>query len=187
MDTTLQHRIWTDEALLALPDDGKKYEVVKGVLIMSPTGIEHELLGARVISALDNFLRAHKLGIVIGSSAGFWMKNRDFLSPDISFIAKDRLKGYRRAPKKFFDGAPDLAVEILSPNDTVEALHDKIVEYFENGSRLVWVINPEEQVVLVYHSPQPDQLLRQGDVISGEDVVSGFTLLVSDLFEELDF
>jgi Uma2 family endonuclease len=187
MDTTLQNRIWTDEELLALPDDGNKYEVMKGVLKMSPTGIEHEYIGVRLIVALATFVEANKLGVVVGSSAGFWMENRDFLSPDVSFIVKERLKGHTRPPKKFFDGAPDLAVEVLSPSDTVEGLHDKIVDYFANGSRLVWVINPEEQVVLVYHSPQPDQLLRGGDVISGENVVSGFTFSVSDLFAELEF
>src|SRR5687768_10545950 len=104
MDTILQNRIWTDDELLALPDDGNKHEVMKAVLKMSPTGIEHEYIGVRLTSALDNFLRVRKLGIVVGSSAGFWMKNRDFLSPDVSFIAK-------------------------------------------------------------HHSPQPDQILRQSDVI----------------------
>ena len=126
MDTILQNRIWTDDELLALPDDGNKHELMKGVLKMSPTGIEHEYLGVRLTSALDNFLRVHKLGIVVGSSAGFWMKNRDFLSPDVSFKAK-------------------------------------------------------------HHSPQQDQILRQSDVISGENVVSGFTPPVSDLFAELEF
>ncbi len=188
MSTLLKTRNWTDEELLALPDDGNKYEVMKGVLLtMSPAGIEHEHIGVRLISALDSFLKTRKLGIVVGSSAGFWMKNRDFLSPDVSFIAKERLKGRKRAPKKFFDGAPDLAAEILSPSDTVEGLHEKMVDYFANGCRLVWVVNPEEQVVLVYRSPQPNQLLREGDVISGEEVVPGFTMPVSELFAELEF
>jgi Uma2 family endonuclease len=186
MDTIVQNRIWTDEDLHALPNDGNKYGVMKGVLIMSPTGIEHEYIGVRLISSLDSFVREHKLGIVVGSSAGFWMKNRDFLSPDVSFIGRERLKGDKRPPKKFFNGAPDLAVEVLSPSDTVEMLHDKIIDYFENGSRLVWVVNPEEKVVLIYHSPQPDQLLREGDAISGEDVIPGFSTPVSDLFSDLD-
>ncbi len=187
MSTTLHTRIWTDEELLALPADGNKYEVLKGVLTMRPCGIEHEYIGVRLILALGDFVKNHKLGVVVGSSAGFWMANRDFLSPNVSFIAKERLKGHKRAPKKFFDGAPDLAVEVLSPNDTVENLHEKIVDYFANGFRLVWVINPEEQVVLVYHSPQPDQLLREGDVISGENVIPGFTFPISELFAELEF
>ena len=192
METIVQNKAWTDEELLSLPRDGNKYEVMKGVLIVSPAGIEHEEIGARLIAALVNFVRDRKLGIVCGSSAGYWMKPegsqaRNFLSPDVSFIAKERLGGAKRAPKKFFDGAPDLAIEILSPSDTIEKLHEKIVDYFENGARLIWVVNPEEQFVLVYHSPQPDQLLRSSDSLSGEQVVPGFTLPVSELFAELEF
>lgn len=187
MDTAVQNKIWTDDELLVLPNDGNKHEVIKRALIVSPAGIEHEDIGVRLILTLGAFVKAHKLGIVVGSSAGFWMKNRDFLSPDVSFIAKERLQGYKRPPKKFFDGAPDLAIEVLSPSDTIEALHDKIVDYFDNGSKVVWVINPEERIALVYHSSQPDQLLRAEDKLSGEDVVPGFSLPVHELFADFDF
>ncbi len=187
MSTILQPKVWTDEELLALPKDGNKYEVVKGILTMSPAGFAHEFIGVRLIFALENFVRLHKLGVVLGSSLGCWMENRDFLSPDVSFIAKERLKGQKHPTEKFFDGAPDLAVEVLSPSERVKRLHDKFVDYFANGCRLVWVINPKEKVVLVYHSPQAYQLLREGDVISGETVVPGFTLPVSELFAELSF
>jgi Uma2 family endonuclease len=195
MDTIVEEKIWTDGELLALPKDGHKYEIVKGELVVSPAGIEHEVVGVRVIAALANFVREHKLGIVCGSSAGYWMrpgntqqpKKKNFLSPDVSFLAKERLQGLKHPPKKFFDGAPDLAVEILSPSDTVELLHEKIVEYFENGTRLLWVINPAEEIALVYHSPQPDRLLRNGEMLDGEQVVPGFTLPVAELFAELEF
>ena len=195
METLVEEKIWTDDELLALPKDGNKYEVVKGELVMSPAGIEHEEIGVRVIVALANFVREHKLGIICGSSAGYWMKPRNpqlpkkknFLSPDVSFLAKERLQGLKRPPKKFFDGAPDLVVEVLSPSDTIELLHEKIVEYFDNGTRLLWVINPAEQIVLVYHSPQPDRLLRSSEALDGEQVVPGFTLPVAELFTELEF
>lgn len=187
METITQQRIWTDDELLALPDDGNKYEVMKGELIVSPAGIEHEEVGVRLILALGNFVRQHKLGIVCGSSAGYHMKAGSFLSPDVSFISKERLQGLKRAPKKFFKGGPDLAVEILSPSDTVEKLHEKIVEYFENGTRLMWVINLEEQFVLVYRTPQPDQLLHSRDMLDGEQIVPGFKLPLAELFAELEF
>lgn len=195
METVVEEKIWTDDELLSLPKDGNKYEVVKGGLVISPAGIEHEEIGVRLIVALANFIRQHKLGIVCGSSAGYWMKPRNpqspqkknFLSPDVSFLAKERLAGLKRPPKKFFDGAPDLVIEILSPSDTIELLHEKIVEYFENGTRLLWVVNPAEQVVLVYHSPQPDRLLSNEAALDGEQVVPGFTLPVAELFAELEF
>ncbi|ODS30021.1 MAG: hypothetical protein SCARUB_04876 [Candidatus Scalindua rubra] len=187
MKTTVAHKEWTEESLMSLPDNGNKYELVKGKLKMNPAGFEHESIGLRLGGALERFVRENKLGIVCGSSAGYWMKSGNFRSPDVSFVGKDRLKGFKRLPKGFLKGAPNLAVEILSPSDTVEELHEKVVEYFDNGSQLVWVVNPEEQIVLVYHSQQPEKLLRKGDNLDGENIVSGFSLPVSDLFTELAF
>ncbi|GFZ90104.1 Uma2 family endonuclease [Okeania sp. KiyG1] len=80
--------------------------------------------------------------------------------PDISFVSKDRLLGLKRLPKGYFKGTPDLAAEVISPNNTFEELHQKIVEYFENNCRLVWVINPDEKSVLIYHKPQPVNEVR---------------------------
>ncbi|HBE47836.1 MAG TPA: hypothetical protein DDW76_03245, partial [Cyanobacteria bacterium UBA11369] len=93
-----------------------------------------------------------------------------------------------KAPARgFFQGSPDLDVEILSPKNTVEELHEKIVEYFENDTRLVWVIHPDEKYLLVYHSPKPDRFLRPQDRLDGEVVVPGFSMAVAELFEEWDF
>ncbi|NET45605.1 Uma2 family endonuclease [Okeania sp. SIO2B3] len=93
----------------------------------------------------------------------------------------------KRLPKGYFQGAPDLAVEVIYPNNTFEELHQKIVEYFENNCRLVWVINPDKKSVLVYHKPQPDKLLQVADNLDGEDILPGFILPVTDLFMELNF
>lgn len=185
METTVVKKTWTEKELMALPNNGNKYELINGELIMGPTGIEHEDIGARLLAALERFVLEHKLGIMCGSSAGYRMKSGNLRSPDVSFISKKRLQGFKRPPKGFFKGSPDLAVEILSPSDTVENLHEKIVEYFENDTKLVWVINPEEQVILVYHSPRPDKLLAGSDILNGEDIFTGFTLPVSELFVEL--
>ncbi len=92
-----------------------------------------------------------------------------------------------RPPRGFFQGSPDLAVEILSPSNTIEEIHEKIVEYFDNDTCLVWVIHPDEKYVLVYHSPEPDRFLRSADHLEGEEVVSGFSMAVAELFEEWDF
>jgi Uma2 family endonuclease len=92
-----------------------------------------------------------------------------------------------RLPQGYFQGSPDLAIEILSPGNTVSEIHEKIVEYFANQTRLVWVIHPEEKYVLVYHSPTPDQFLRIGESLVGEDVIPGFSLAITTLFQEWDF
>ena len=187
MTIASEQKIWTDEEFMALPEDGR-YELVNGELVnMGNSGMEHGEIGSFLGGSLSLYVRSHKLGAVCDSSTAFAMKTGNKRSPDVSFIAKERLQGVKRLPKGYFQGSPDLAVEILSPSNTVEEIHDKIVEFFDNGTRLVWVIHPDEQYVLVYHSPSPDLLLRLEDLLDGEKVVPGFSLAVAELFAELDF
>lgn len=185
MNTTTTKKTWTEQELMSLPKEGYKYELIQGELVMGPAGIEHEEIGAHLLTALRKFVSERKLGIVCGSSAGYWMKSGNLRSPDVSFIRKERLQGYKRPPKGFFKGSPDIAIEILSPTDTIESLHGKIVEYFENDTKLAWVVNPEEQTVLVYRSPQPRKLLTKNDLLDGEEVLKGFTFPIAELFAEI--
>lgn len=172
---------------MALSED-KRYELVDGKLVnIGNSGMEHGEIGSFLGGSLSLYVRSYKLGCVCDSSTAFAMQNGNKWSPDISFVAKERLQGVKRLPKGYSQGAPDLAVEILSPTNTVEEIHEQIVEYFENGTRLAWVIHPDEQYVLVYHTPSPDRLLRLEGSLDGEDVVSGFTLPVAELFAELEF
>jgi Uma2 family endonuclease len=182
-----EQKIWTDEEFMALPEDGR-YELVNGELVsMGNSGMEHGYIASNLIIFLGGLVRSQKLGVICDSSTAFTMKTGNKRSPDVSFVAKERLQGVKRLPKGYFQGSPDLAVEILSPNNTVEEIHDKIVEYFDNGTRLVWVIHPDEQYVLVYHSPSPDVFLKVGDRLDGEDIVPGFSLPIVELFAELEF
>jgi Uma2 family endonuclease len=178
--------VWTEKKLMQLPDDGHVYELVGGELQMSQAGFEHGEIMTKVIVPLGAYVQAQKLGVVVGASTGFRMKTGNTRSPDVSFVAKARLRG-RRPTKKFFQGAPDLAVEIISPNDLWIRATQKIAELFANGARLAWVINPADQTVLVYHSAQPDRILKAGDLLDGEQVVPGFTFPVAELFAEYDF
>ncbi|MEB3213322.1 MAG: Uma2 family endonuclease [Leptolyngbyaceae bacterium] len=188
MTLSTAQKLWTNEEFMALPDDGGHYELVEGELVdMGNSGMEHGNIGAYLGGLLELYVRSHKLGVTCDSSTAFAMKTGNKRSPDVSFVAKKRLKGLKRLPKGFFEGAPDLAVEILSPDNTIEEIHSKIVEYFANEAQLVWVIHPDEQYVLVYHEPQPDRLLRISDVLSGEEVVPGFEVAIADLFVTLDF
>jgi len=188
MTVASAQKTWTDEAFMALPEDGHRYELVHGELVdVGNSGMEHGYIASNLIIFLGGLVRSQKLGVICDSSTAFTMQTGNKRSPDVSFIAKERLQGVKRLPKGYFQGSPDLAVEILSPSNTVEEIHDKIVEFFENGTRLVWVIHPDERYVLVYHSPSPDRLLRLTDSLDGEDVVPGFVLAVAELFAELEF
>ena len=182
-------KIWTDEEFMALPDDGHHYEIINGELIdMGNSGALHGYVCSTLMILLGGYVRQHNLGAMLDSSTAFKMKNGNKRSPDIAFFAKERLQGMAVLPSGYLEGAPDLAVEVLSPGNTVEEIDDKLTEYFENGSRLVWVINPTQHYVLVYRSAQePDRLLKGKDSLDGEEVIPSFTLAIADLFQKLDF
>jgi len=182
-------KVWTDEEFMALPKDGHRYEIVNGELVdMGNSGALHGNLAIILSSALFSTVNAQKLGSLFDSSTAFKMKNGNKRSPDISFFAKERLQGMTELPTGFLEGAPDLAVEILSPGNTVEEIETKITEYFDNGARLVWVISPTQHYVMVYRCAQePDRLLKSVDSLDGEEVIPGFTFPVADLFQKLSF
>lgn len=182
-----EKKIWTDAEFMALPDS-ERYELVDGELVnMGNSGMEHGNFGAFLAGTIELYARSKKLGVTCDSSTAFSMKSGNKRSPDVSFVAKERLQGLKRLPKGFFQGAPDLAIEVISPNNTYDEIHAKIVEYFESGAKLVWVIHPDEQSVIVYRSPQPDRLLKIVDALDGEDVLPGFSLPITELFAELEW
>lgn len=188
MTISTEKKVWTDQEFMALPKNGHRYEVVNGeVLDTGNLGMEHGGIGSLLGGLLAIYVKQHKLGIVCDSSTAFTLKNGNKRSPNVSYVARERLKGLKRPLRGFFQGSPDLAVEILSPGNTIEEIHDKIVEYFDNDTRLMWVIHPDERYVLTYHAPEPDCFLRSADYLSGEEVVPGFSMAVSELFEEWDF
>jgi Uma2 family endonuclease len=181
-------KIWTDDELMSLPD-GNRYELINGELIdMGNSGALHGYVCSILVMALMNYILPRKLGIILDSSTAFTMQNGNKRSPDISFVSKANLQGFEQLPDGFLAGAPDLAIEVLSPNNTIAEIHQKLVEYFENGSRLVWVINLKQHYVLVYRSAkEPDRLLKQSDSLDGEEVIAGFTMPLSELFQKLSF
>lgn len=184
-----ERKVWTDEEFMALPQDGHRYEIVNGELMdMGNSGALHGNIAIILSSALFAVVNAQNLGALFDSSTAFKMKNGNKRCPDISFFAKTRLQGMTELPTGFLEGAPDLVIEILSPGNTVEEIHGKLVDYFENGTRLAWVIYPNENYVLVYRSVQePDRLLKSVDLLEGEEMIPGFTFPVANLFQKLSF
>ncbi|MDJ0558512.1 MAG: Uma2 family endonuclease [Microcystis sp. M53599_WE4] len=186
---TPETKVWTDAEFMALPDDGNRYELVKGELInLGNSGALHGYIAIILSAALFALVTSRKLGVLLDSSTAFTMKNGNKRSPDIAFFAKERLQGLEELPTGFLEGAPDLVVEILSLGSTIAEIEDKIAEYFANGTRLLWVISPGQHYVLVYRSGyEPQRLLTSGDFLEGEEVVPGFTFPVADLFHKLSF
>jgi Uma2 family endonuclease len=177
----------TEEQLLSLPHIGKA-EMIDGRIIVSPAGYEHGGISMLLGSRLFLYAQSHRLGHVTDSSTGFWMKSGNLLSPDVSFVAKDRLRGMKGGmPRRFFCGSPDLVAEVLSPNDKPNEIERKLCEYFETDTRLAWIIDPVTGTVREYRSQQSSRELRIGDSLDGQDVVPGFTLPLAELFAPPDF
>lgn len=178
---------WTEAQLLALPDVGHKIELIDGRLTMAPAGFEHGNIGLFIGARIELYARQHKLGLAFDSSTGFWMKSGNLRSPDASFVSAARLKGLKRLPTGFFQGSPDLAVEIISPSDRAGDMHERLMDYFETDTRLAWIINPSERSALVYHGPTPDKVLTLSQSLDGENILPGFSLPLADLFAMPDF
>ena len=175
-------KVWTDEDLESLPRDGYKYELVDGELIMSPVNAGHGSVCMRLSAQLFNHVQRHKLGEVYDSSTGFKFSEKVLLSPDVSFVSKARLRKLLVAPEKFLAGAPDLAVEVLSPSDHMRQIHRKLDLYFEYGTRLVWVLSWQLRQVHIYTPDSIAAMTRPDDILKGGDVVPGFKCRLSRIF-----
>jgi Uma2 family endonuclease len=183
-------RVWTEAELQALPEDGYLHEVVDGEMVMSPKNDSyHGDICAELLTALRTHAKKHKLGAVWDSSTGFWMHSRNCRAPDISFVTKERLvrMGFKRSTRKFFPAAPDLAVEVLSPNNTRAEIDERLKDYFGSGTQIAWVINPDSESVEGCHALDQRQLLGVGADLAAEHLLPGFRFPIADLFKEWDW
>lgn len=177
-------KVWTEAELLALPREKGSHELVDGELInMPPAGGEHGDVGGELCARLRVFTSTNKLGRTFNAQTGYWMKSGNMRAPDISFVSAARLKELGEIPKGLFPFAPDFAIEVLSPSDRKVHLERKLADYFESGTKMVWFVKPKTRSVSVYRDALNPRILRGDDVLSGEDVVPGFELRVSELFE----
>ena len=181
-------KVWTDEDLDRLESEtDRQYELVNGIpKEKGPESMEHSYIAANLTGEIRAFVKLHKLGIALESSATYRMSGGNNRKPDVSFVAKDRLPE-KRLTTKPFDGAPDLAVEVISPTDIWWEILEKLNQYFSSGCRLVWLISPPDQTVLVYRADRRSHFLQVGDSLDGEEVIPGFTMPVAELFAELNF
>jgi Uma2 family endonuclease len=183
---TVNAKLMTADELAELPDDGMRHELVRGELRTTPpTGLDHADRENVFGGALGFYVRAAKLGWVYTGEPGFRLTtNPDTVrAPDVAFIRGDRLPD-GRSPLGYFTGAPDLAVEVISPNDRYGEVDEKVAGWLEHGAKLVFVVNPRWQTVAVHRPGQLVRTLGIEDTLGGEDVVPGWSMPVRDLFDE---
>ncbi len=182
-------RAITDDDLMRMPKDGRKYEVVDGELRVSPgAGVWHERVVAALLTRLATFVTAQGLGYVFGSNVVYGLPSGNRRSPDISFIAASRLPSGAELKDLFrrtavFEFVPDLAVEVLSPSDRPREVMDKVGEYLGAGVRLAWVIDPVEERAVAYRSVTGAREIPPDGFVDGEDLLPGFRCPLRELFE----
>jgi Uma2 family endonuclease len=172
----------TAEELFDDPDS-KHYELVRGVpRVSEPPGGVHGRLAMRLGARLDEQVNRLGLGTVLVEAGYLLQRAPDTVrGPDVSFLSSTSLPP-DQIPEEFIPGAPDLAVEILSPSDRWSEVEEKVADYLAAGARRVWVVDPREQRVVVRYPDRPPRILAIDGVLDGENVVPGFSLPLRDLF-----
>ena len=178
----LDTRLLTIEEFARLPDDGWRLELVRGQVVREPpAGFDHGDVAIGIGTLLRRFVDEHDLGKVVGTDSGFVLFDEPptVRAPDVAFVREDRLNFDR---SRFAPLAPDLAVEVLSPSNTMSEIHDKVLDYLDAGSLLVWVVDPQSRTITVYRSRDEIRLIPADGELDGADVLPGFRCKVSELF-----
>lgn len=182
MSTAIQPM--TAEDLLRMPDDGFRYELVRGELRkMSPAGHKHGRIAVKITTSLDNHVTANDLGAVYAAETGFLISTEPdtVRAPDVAFVSQRRLDEAGDV-EGYWPGAPDLVIEVISPGDTYAEVEEKVLEWLEAGARMVVVVNPRKRAVTNYRSLTDIVVLTEKDTLDGGDVVPGWKIAVKDIF-----
>lgn len=177
-------RITAEDLPYLAPEEGL-CELVAGEIVREPApGEEHGWLAGNLAALLGHFVRKHRLGRFYAAETGFVVaRDPDTVrAPDAAFVSAERLAStIRRGP--YFEGAPDLAVEVLSPSNTRAEMAAKVRDFLAAGARAVWVVDPSRQEVAVHRPGRPPETLSRHETLDGASAVPGFRLPVREIFE----
>jgi Uma2 family endonuclease len=179
--TTQATKLITAEELFEMGDVGR-VELIDGEIVrMSPSGAEHGNVAANILALVREFVNQRGLGRVFAAETGFKLAPRRVRAPDVAYVRADRLTA--GIPRKFFDGAPDLAVEVVSPSDTWPEVESKVEDWLARGARSCWVVDPKTRLVMIHHSRGRVLRLDVNAVVTDEEVLPGFAVPASSFFE----
>jgi Uma2 family endonuclease len=162
---------------------GQPYELVHGRIVqVPPTGFSHGTVTSRIAALLRAFVDSQGVGgEVLGAETGFWLDPHTLRGADCAYISQAKIASVSE-PDKFVPFAPDLAVEVVSPGDTAQAIRDKVDQYRAAGTRLIWVIYPSLRKVDVYLPDGTSYEVRNDGTLGGGDVLPGLQVAVAGLF-----
>lgn len=177
-------RPMTAEDFLDMPDDGFRYELIMGELVKMPhPGQYHAEIGSIVDGSLGPHVRGARIGKVYTEYGYILSFGPDTVrAPDLSFISRERLDATGET-QGYWRGAPDLAIEIISPTDRYGDVADKVQDWLDAGALMVVVINPRNRTVEVHRSNGDVEILTEGDTLDGAGVVPGWKIAVSEIFD----
>ena len=177
-------KLMTAEEFLLIPEDGLERELVKGrVIVLGGTSSLPAVVAAQFVIVVGSFVLQHRLGRVGGADWGFRLfEDPDTVRvPDAAFVRAERLPP-SGMPRGFFPGPPDLALEVMSPSNTLADVLAKVSEYIAAGVRLVWVVDPEKRRATVFRPDELPLTVGADGVLDGEDVLPGFELRLADIW-----
>jgi Uma2 family endonuclease len=178
-------RLRTAEEFETMPDpgDGRRYELVRGEVVpQMPTGFEHLQITGLLIYHLNALVVPGNLGVVGGEGGFILERGPDTVrAPDVVFVRTERVP-QGEAARHFVELAPDLAIEVRSPSESLNDLRQKADEYLAAGSRMVWIFDPLPQIVIVKTPDGGERTLNRDDELDGGEVLPGFTLRLSQIF-----
>lgn len=180
-----QGRPWTVADLHALAGDEKRYELVRGdLLMMSPASPVQGRYASRLVGALDNYVYEHDLGEVYAAEPGFELESepeQTVRAPDVAFVSKEHIPPADEQAG-FWAIAPDLTVEIISPSETATQIQEKVQDYLSAGVRLTWLVYPDSKTVVEYRSATQIRHLTVEESLDGGEVIPGFRYSLQQLF-----
>jgi len=180
---TTQTRLWTiDDVIESSPAD-QRWELVKGELkTMTPAGFQHGRIAGNLHYLVTAFVKKEKLGITTAAETGFILARQpdSLRAPDVGFVRAERVTGDEIG---FYDGPPDFAAEVVSPDDRAAEVRQKTQHWLDAGTRVVWVVWPQTRSVTVHYPGREPLILHEADTLDGGDVLRGFACKVAAIFE----
>jgi Uma2 family endonuclease len=180
MTFDIQTKKYTVEEFLALPENDSEYELVNGEIIevkKEGPSKEHGKVIVKIAQALQNFLDDNPRGDVFAGSA--CRMSKSYTKPDVAFLLKDRIPPEMGVDLPY----PDIAVEVMSQSDKFFEVRDKVQAYLDDGTHLVWVVFPPDQLVFVYRPNEKVKVFSTDDELDTAPVLTGFKLAVNKIFE----
>jgi Uma2 family endonuclease len=177
-------QLLTADDLLQMPNDGLLYELVRGELRhMSPASYRHGKIIINITLSLGQHVRDQQLGDVYAAETGFKLTSDPdtVRAPDVAFVRRERVVAVGDM-EGYWPGAPDLAIEVISPNDLYTEVEEKVIDFLNAGTGMVLAVNPRNHTVTVYRALADISILTEEDTIDGEEIVPGWTFAVRNVF-----